>query len=106
MQGLSVSICHKSESGTQVTIHTADKRFDGGGDDVAVLPHAKQRLAVAHFDFHVADGGHVGALAHGVFVVVHDGDGLVAVLAERFGGGVYRSEEHTSEFQSRGHLVC
>src|SRR5690625_6399875 len=28
LQGLSVSICHKSESGTQVTIHTADKRLD------------------------------------------------------------------------------
>src|SRR5437870_13613958 len=27
-------------------------------------------------------------------------------LAFRFGLGLHRSEEHTSELQSRGHLVC
>src|SRR5207253_6006470 len=28
------------------------------------------------------------------------------VLSDRENGGFYRSEEHTSELQSRGHLAC
>src|SRR5439155_19757924 len=32
--------------------------------------------------------------------------GVEGHVAERLGFGSFRSEEHTSELQSRGHLVC
>src|SRR2546422_2640006 len=37
---------------------------------------------------------------------IGSGLGLAAVLAARAGARVVRSEEHTSELQSRLHLVC
>src|SRR5690625_5899979 len=44
-------------------------------------------------------------------MLVVQGEGLVRAEEEKYvkvqaGDAVYRSEEHTSELQSRGHLVC
>src|SRR5579884_580981 len=39
--------------------------------------------------------------------LVHaEGDHLPGLVIDRFGDTLTRSEEHTSELQSRGHLVC
>src|SRR5437660_6565936 len=46
------------------------------------------------------------SLGIGYVVIQHPFCILFAILIDRIGGKSDRSEEHTSELQSRGHLVC
>src|SRR5437870_8077967 len=52
-------------------------------------------------DLHGRDDAEAG---HGVGGLVEDGDGSVVFAFDHH--AAVRSEEHTSELQSRGHLVC
>src|SRR5690625_3840995 len=72
-------------------------RFNAGEtskDDAERGAFADQLAALA--DVYVSDG----------FGVVHRKQASVYDVAERLPAAVGRSEEHTSELQSRGHLVC
>src|SRR5690625_5563851 len=72
----------------------------GGG------PDASEFESKAPFDMLVVGGGPGGASA----AIYGARKGLrTGIVAERFGGQILdtaRSEEHTSELQSRGQLVC
>src|SRR5207253_8695101 len=63
---------------------------------VKVLPDhlARDQEALARF---TREAKAVAALNHANILAIHDFDQC---------GGTVRSEEHTSELQSRGHLVC
>src|SRR5437870_7990556 len=58
-------------------------------------------VAVGGFDGRTDAGQHLlGWLSKGTVGLQFQ------ILVESFGGALGRSEEHTSELQSRGHLVC
>src|SRR5690625_5725106 len=57
-------------------------------------------------DWCIGDSFVVGAQASGLRFGRGTAIGLQQPVEELIGGDTLRSEEHTSELQSRGHLVC
>src|SRR5690625_6951290 len=73
-------------------------------------PSSKQPDDRLWYDDHPFERAEVGAVYFGAFMDIEDKQKLLSILREHYSEATVfeaeRSEEHTSELQSRGHLVC
>src|SRR5690625_5902412 len=83
-------------------IHAGGLRYHGAGAIVSQLLHDGLIEAQALKNKEIFEASVLFARTEGVIPAPEAGHGIATVIRE----AERRSEEHTSELQSRGHLVC
>src|SRR5439155_15384659 len=80
------------------------KRLKSGAMNVGKMSSTSRLKAIQAIQTYSHHRSPIFAISHRTSISSEDGRSVVAVCLDRLDG--FRSEEHTSELQSRGHLVC